>query len=122
MRILISTDGSDFSRAAIEKCCQMIVKPDDTEIKIVSVFEIMLPVDVFPAPTEFSQELFRSAREQAEEFAAQAAAQIQACFPDSTIDLSIQVSMGTPDRILIEAAEEWKADLVVVGSHGRGFW
>ena len=53
MRILITTDGSDFSRVAIEKCCQMVVRPDDTAIKIVSVYELMLPLDVFPAPTDF---------------------------------------------------------------------
>ena len=122
MRILITTDGSDFSRAAVEKCCQIIVRPENTAIKIVSVYEIILPVDIFPTGTDFSQELERSAREQAEEFAEQAAAMIRECFPDSDIDLTTQVSMGAPDQVLIETAEEWKADLIVVGSHGRGFW
>ncbi|HVE58945.1 MAG TPA: universal stress protein [Pyrinomonadaceae bacterium] len=122
MKILITTDGSDFSRAAVEKCCQMVVKPAETAIKIVSVYEVTLPLDVFPSPTEFSEKLENSAREQAEEFAEQSAALIREHFPDSNIDLTTQISMGTPEQILIETARQWNADLVVVGSHGRGFW
>lgn len=122
MRILITTDGSDFSKAAVEKCCQMVVKPDETAIKIVSVYEFLLPLDAFPTPTEFSEKLENSAREQAESFAEQSAAIIRENFPNSKIDLTIQVSMGAPDQILLETAKEWKADLIVVGSHGRGFW
>ena len=122
MRILITTDGSDFSKAAVEKCCQMVVKPEDTAIKIVSVYELTLPLDVFPAPTDFSERLENSAREQAEEFAEQAAAMIREYFPDSNIDLTTQISTGAPEQVLVETAKDWNADLVVVGSHGRGFW
>lgn len=122
MRILISADGSDFSRAAVEKCCQIIVQPGDTAIKIVSVYEVIEPVDLFDAPAEFSRRLEDSARRQAEEFAEQAAATIRECFPDSNIDLTVQVSKGAPEQILVETAQDWGADLVVVGSHGRGFW
>lgn len=122
MRILITTDGSDFSKAAVEKCCQMVVKPEDTAIKIVSVYELTLPLDVFPAPTDFSERLENSAREQAEEFAEQAAAMIREYFPDSNIDLTTQISTGAPEQVLVETAKDWSADLVVVGSHGRGFW
>jgi len=119
MRILISTDGSEFSRAAVEKCFQIIVAPENTAIKIVSVFEVLEPMDISISP-EFSQELESSAHEKAQEFAEQAAAQIRERFPN--IDLTAQVSMGTPDRLLIEAAKQWQADLIVIGSHGRGFW
>lgn len=121
MRILVSTDGSEFSRAAVEKCCQIIVEPEKAAVKIVSVFEIIDSIDISISP-EFGRELEDSARAQAEEFAAQAAAQIRDCFPNSNIDLTVQVSLGAPDRILIETAREWKADLIVIGSHGRGFW
>jgi nucleotide-binding universal stress UspA family protein len=122
MRILVSTDGSEFSRAAAEKCCQIIASPDKTAIKIVSVFEVVEPMDISISP-EFSQELEEGARQQAEEFSAQTAAIIRQRFPDSKIDLTIQVSRSSaPDRVLIEAAKEWAADIIVIGSHGRGFW
>jgi nucleotide-binding universal stress UspA family protein len=122
MRILITTDGSDFSRAAIEKCCRMVVKPAETAIKVVSVYEMTFPLDIFPTPTDFTERLESSAREQAEEFARRAETMIREYFPDSDIDLTTQIAVGSPEQILIEEAKEWNADLVVVGSHGRGFW
>jgi nucleotide-binding universal stress UspA family protein len=122
MRILITADGSEFSKAAVEKCCEMVVKPENTAIKIVSVYEIPVPMDAFPTPTEFSEKLEQSAQKQAEEFAEEAAAIVRERFPNSNIDLTTQVSMGMPEQILLETAKEWNADLIVVGSHGRGFW
>ncbi|MDQ3798832.1 MAG: universal stress protein, partial [Acidobacteriota bacterium] len=41
-------------------------------------------------------------------------------FPN--IDVTTQISTGAPDETLIEAARKWSADLIVIGSHGRGFW
>lgn len=119
MRILISTDGSEFSRAAVEKCFEIIVEPEKTEIKIVSVFEVVEPMDISISP-EFSQELEASARQKAQEFAEQAAARVRERFPN--IDLTTQVSLGAADETLIAAAKKWSADLIVIGSHGRGFW
>ena len=119
MKILVSTDGSEFSRAAVEKCCAIIVAPDETSIKIVSVFEVVEPLDISISP-EFSQELESSAKKKAQEFAAEAEAQIRERFPE--IDLETQISTGAPDQILIETAREWRADLSVIGSHGQGFW
>lgn len=119
MRILISTDGSEFSRAAVEKSFEIIVSPEKTAIKIVSVFEVIEPMDISISP-EFSQELESSARQKAQEFAEQAAAQVRERFPH--IDLTMQVSLGAPDETLIATAKKWSADLIVIGSHGRGFW
>ena len=47
---------------------------------------------------------------------------IREYFPGAEIDLTTQIGVGAPEQILIEEAKEWNADLVVVGSHGRGFW
>jgi len=122
MKILITTDGSDFSREAVEKCCQMFIKPETTVIKIVSVYEISLPMDVFPAPTEFSEKLETGAREQAESFAEEAAEIIRRHFANADLNLTTQVSIGAPEQVVVETAKDWNADLIVVGSHGRGFW
>jgi len=120
MRILVSTDGSEFSRAAAEKCCEMLAVSKDSAVKVVSVFEIALPVDVYPTPAEFSEEMESAAQKQAEEFAEETAAIIKENFPN--IEVETQVSVGEPDQILIDTAKDWNADLIVLGSHGRGFW
>lgn len=121
MKILISTDGSEVSRAAIEKCFQIIGAPEKTAIKIVSVYEVIEPMDISISP-EFSQELEDSARTLAEENAELAVAQIKERFPDSNLDLTVRISTGAPDKVIIETAKDWAADLIVIGSHGRGFW
>lgn len=119
MRILISIDGSDISLAAAGECCRIIAAPDETQIKIVSFYEVVEPLDISISP-EFSQELETAARKRAEEFAEQAAARIKKHFSD--IDLTVQISTGAPDQILIKTANDWAADLIVVAPHGRGFW
>jgi nucleotide-binding universal stress UspA family protein len=119
MKILVSTDGSEFSRAAVEKCCRIVVAPEKTAIKIVSVFEVIEPLDISISP-EFSEELETSAHKKAQKYAEDAEAQLRERFPN--IDLTTQISLGAPDEILIETARDWEADLIVIGSHGRGFW
>ena len=60
------------------------------------------------------------AQAQAEKFAADAAEFINENFPE--ISATTEVKKGSPERGIIEAAQEWQADLIIVGSHGRGFW
>ena len=36
--------------------------------------------------------------------------------------MTAEVLDGSPQRVLIEKAAEWGADLIVTGSHGYGFW
>ena len=119
MKILVSLDGTDFSRAAVEKCRQIIAAPEKTAVRIVSAFEVVEPLDISISP-EFSRELEGSAREKAQKTADETAALIREDFPN--IDLTVEVMRGASDRILIELAQNWQADLIIVGSHGQGFW
>ena len=36
--------------------------------------------------------------------------------------LTTEVLCGPPAQEIVQQAEDWGADLVVVGSHGYGFW
>lgn len=122
MKIIITTDGSDFSRAAVEKCCEFVAQPAKTSIKVVSVYDMALPVDVFPAPVDFAEKLETGAREQAQGFADVAAEMIRERFTETPVDLTVEIAAGAPEQVVVERAREWNADLIVVGSHGRGFW
>ena len=119
MKILLSIDGTDFSRAAVEECCRIIAAPAETSIKIVSVYEVVEPMDISISP-EFSRELETSAHQKAKEFADEAAARIREQFPN--INLTIEAVNGAPDKILIEEAEAWHPDLIVIAPRGRSFW
>jgi len=122
MKILLATDGSEFSDAAVEECCRIIGRPEGTQVKVVSTYREVVPIDNFAQSADYARELERAEHERSETFATRAASRIRECYPDPGIDVSTQVAIGSPDRSIIEAAEEWNADLIVIGSHGRGFW
>ena len=75
MRILVATDGSEYSKAAIEKCCDMIVDPQNTEVKVISAYEDAYPIasEPFAISAEFYQHIIDAAENQSEEFVSDAA-------------------------------------------------
>jgi nucleotide-binding universal stress UspA family protein len=86
------------------------------------VYQPVVPLDAFPQSVEYSAETERAAQAQAEAAVRQAAGLIREYFADVRIDVSTDVKIGAPAQIIVETAEEWKADVIVVGSHGRGYW
>lgn len=122
MKILVATDGSEFSDDAVERCCQIIGRPEETQVKVISTYKEVVPIDNFAQSADYARELERKELEQSEMFANRAASRINECHPESGIDVTTQVAIGAPDRSVIEAAEQWGANLIVIGSHGHGFW
>ncbi len=124
MKILIATDGSEFSDAAVEKICRIIKDAENTSVKIVSAYE--QPAMAVAAPYAISAGYNPALEKEMKEFAGQNAAQaeqkILKHFPDLENNISTQVLYGSPAQAIIEEAENWGADLIVVGSHGYGFW
>ena len=130
MKILIAHDGSKSADAAIVDL-QRAGLPDDAEALVVSVADTML---VVPAPDyELSAQAMMSRRvtsglayarmqtaqvlEQADEFASKARDQVQTYFPFWNV--RAETLAGTPALELISKANDWRPDLIVVGSHGR---
>jgi nucleotide-binding universal stress UspA family protein len=124
MKILIATDGSDFSRAAIEKCCRLLKLSEHPQIKVVSVYEQIAPIaaEPFAISAPYYQEMMDLARKQCETFAADSVEQIKKLVPDAGSNVQTEVRIGTPARVIVDEAKDWNADLIVVGSHGRSFW
>lgn len=122
MKILFATDGSDFSEAAANKCCMMFGGTPESEIKVVSVYEPFQPIasEPFAVSAEYYREMTQSAQKQAEHFAESAAEKMREQCPSA--EINFEVLEGKPSARIVEFAEEWKADVIVVGSHGRGFW
>lgn len=61
-------------------------------------------------------------RRQAKDCVAAAERQIRECLPGAQISVETMTTSGSAERAVIEEAERWGADLIVTGSHGRGFW
>jgi nucleotide-binding universal stress UspA family protein len=130
MKILIGYDGSDCADAALDDLTQAGLPPNG-EIHILSVAEVWLPppppssYEVVEearhttSPAELQRNFSRqcAAAKQALSLAEIARDRAQARFPNWTV--SADSSCGSPAWELIAKADDWKPDLVVVGSHGR---
>ena len=128
MRILIGYDGSQSADDAVDDLRRAGL-PQEVEALIVSVGEVITPpesveqdVDRPPHPSRRLSVLLAQADARTEEklqevkeFAAKAAARVRYCFPNWEVQ-SVGIA-GNPSIELVNKADEWKADLVVVGSH-----
>lgn len=124
MRIIIATDGSTFSIAAVEEFARLFGGCAGLKFKIIAAFEPPVPMaaEPFAISTIQYQELTKIAREQAASAAQHAIELLQSRMANIPIEAAPIVEMGRPAEIVIEAARDWRADLIVVGSHGRNFW
>jgi nucleotide-binding universal stress UspA family protein len=130
MKILIGYDGSECADAALDDLTQAGL-PATGEVQILSVAEVWLP-----PPPPSSYEILEEARnaqspaelqrdftkhcEAAKEaliYAERARDRVQTRFPNWKV--SADSSCGSPAWELVAKADEWKPDLIVVGSHGR---
>lgn len=124
MKILIAIDGSDASKRVIKAASEVIAKPEKTVVKIISAVEPIAPMaaEPFAISAEYYAEMAEAANQQAKIFVGQAETNLKELCP-ALSDISNEVirSMSAAQAI-VEMAREWKADLIVVGSHGYGFW
>jgi nucleotide-binding universal stress UspA family protein len=123
MKVLLATEGSDFSKAAIEKCCSMFDEADNTELRIVTAAKpVIIPAEPFALSAEYIAEVDGETFRQAEQVAANAETVVRKRIPSIKHNLTTSVSVGSPAQVIVDEAERWGADLIVVGSHGYGFW
>lgn len=124
MKILIGTDGSEFSKAALKEYCKLFGNSENNEIKIVSVFENspVIAAEPFAISGEYYQELIDAERNQAQRFTSEASTFLRKKLNGAKPKVSELVLNGVPAQQIVEEAKEWKADLIIMGSHGRGFW
>ncbi|MDM7922079.1 MAG: universal stress protein [Pyrinomonadaceae bacterium] len=122
MKVLLATDGSEYSEAAAIKTCEMFGRLSDTEIKVVSVYEPFQPIasEPFAVSAEYYREMTNASKNNAVHYIEATEGLIRDRCPDANI--STALLEGKPSARIVEFAEEWGANAIVVGSHGRGFW
>jgi nucleotide-binding universal stress UspA family protein len=120
MKILLAVDGSEFSQAAVDEIIRR-PWPPETEVRVLSVIH---PFPYIPAPDpafltaaahfdSLNEERKRAARD-----ADQAAQRIREKAP--ALRVGVESIEGSPKKMIVEEAERWGADLIVLGSHGYG--
>ena len=111
MKILIAYDGSECAAAALDDLLRAGL-PANAQIEVLSVVEIWMPP---PSGLEMTEHITRAG-----EFltlARRGGARLAALEP--VWDVRSESGFGSPATVIIEKADEWDADLIVVGSHGR---
>lgn len=121
MKVLLATDGSKQSEAAIEILKSFSFKPGD-EIKIISVVDMAVPmaVDIYGGYLPDTTEMETTAREHAAKVLTDTCDKLEGICRD--LSVTSEVLFGTPESRIVETAEEAGADLIVVGSHGYSRW
>ena len=123
MKILLATDGTKQSDCAIQMIDKFDLSGGD-EIKIVSVVDLTLPpsIDLYAGYLPTASDLEKTAQENAEKVIEAARERIEKTFAGKQVLVSTEALLGSPERRIVETAEEMKADLIVVGSHGYNRW
>jgi nucleotide-binding universal stress UspA family protein len=115
MRILVGSDLSGVSDVAILQAAALIKSPAD-ELALCHVLPEPQLRTLFPH--EHERDL-AALLELQPRFADALRAQAERLFGSRDIRFSVFLESGSDYSELIRRAEQWRADLVVVGSHGR---
>jgi nucleotide-binding universal stress UspA family protein len=118
MKILLAIDGSSFSDAAVNEIAWR-PWPAQSEVRIISVVEppLLPTVETWVPPDNYIEALERAGEEQGQAIVSKAADRITNAQPDK-LSVATEIVKGYPKHAIIETAETWGADLIVVGSHG----
>jgi nucleotide-binding universal stress UspA family protein len=117
MRVLVATDGSEHGNAAVRAVATR-PWPQGSEFKVLSSPEYPVLVGEYPyyAPEEVKELSTRSLNNAKEAIQTGTESLKQAGLNASG---EVIEPMDTPAHLILTVAEEWKSDLIVVGSHGR---
>ena len=130
MRILIGYDGSECADAALDDLAQAGLA-ETGEVHILSVAEVWLPppppssyeiieeARTAHSPAELQRDFAKrcEAAKEALALAERARDRVKSRFPNWKV--TADSACGSPAWELVAKADEWKPDLIVVGSHGR---
>ncbi len=119
MKILLAVDGSACSNAAVASVAAR-PWPSGSSIKLVSAVELpfMPTPETWSLPDSYYAQLEEAAQEQAQKAVEAAAARLT----DSPLEIITEVHSGRARDVILREAEQWQADLIVVGSHGYSGW
>src|ERR1044071_2178379 len=121
MKILLATDGSTFSERAVNGVASR-PWPAGSEIEV--LFVVHSPIPDFPDPLlvlySGRAQMLEHERKQGKATVEQAVSRLRTGEGSRSLEITTEVLEGSPKELIVAEAKRWGADLIVVGSHGRG--
>jgi nucleotide-binding universal stress UspA family protein len=122
MKILLAIYGSPCSDAEVAEVSRR-PWPEGSSIKVLTTFELPTPPtpEGWALPLNYFEEMDLGLRKQAEHVVERAIEKLKSTLKN-TVSVDAQIMPGSPKSVILDAAEDWRADLIVVGSHGYRAW
>ena len=121
MKILLAVDGSACSDAATQELAKR-PWPPQTEVKVITAVEIPAPVGMEPWAVSPDFENLETAVRQAGQAVLDSTLPKLKTITDKTLKISSEIIQGPPAQVIVDEAESWGADLIIMGSRGLGVW
>ena len=127
MKILIAYDGSQCADAALDDL-KSAGLPKTAEAVVMSMADVFLPPPIneevdntfpmyIPAGVRRAHERAERELKEAEVLATRASERLKKCFPEWNVNH--EALADSPAWALLRKADEWKADLIIVGAQGH---
>src|SRR5262245_46814941 len=118
MKILLAVDGSDCSLVAVDEIARR-PWPVGSSVKILSVVESpFLPTtDPWALPASYYSQIEQIGKEQAQAIVSRAESRIRES-QGAALEVITQTNEGHTVSEILDEAEVWGTDLIVLGSHG----
>ena len=115
MKILLAVDDSQFSEAATQTIVEQ-VRPHGAEVCVLHVVEPIW----FAADYELGDvREIEAAREEGLKRGNKLVEHIKSLVAKAGFTVTTAIEEGDPRFAIVDHADQWKADLLVLGSHGR---
>ena len=122
MKILLAIDGSPCSDAAVEEVGNR-PWPEGSTVKVLTTYELPVPptAETWALPLNYFDEMDVALGKQARNVVDRAIQKLTVK-SNKTITIDGALLPGPPRTVILDEAERWGADLIVVGSHGYRAW
>ena len=116
MKVLLAIDDSKFSDAAVQAVIAQ-AHSKDTEVRVLHIVEppSLLIGREMGGYDPALEAVWDEETKQAQTLVAKTAETLRS----HGMKVTTAVQQGDPKSMIIDASEEWNADLIVIGSHGR---
>ena len=118
MKILLAVDGSEFTDVSIEQIVRQEF-PQNSEVRVISVVETPFLPSGGDALVLYDQ-IEKNSRKLATDAVEKAAAKLRDKTTARGFKIIPAVLTGSAKGVIVEDAETFGADLIMLGSHGHG--